>query len=420
MIRSVRTLRTSVVRPEVRVVLTLGIHAMSATVLAVLTARWLGPTDRGVLVTFIAASTFLMLIGSAGVPTGGRVLLATRLSLERYLSIARTLSLLHVVASATVGLGILWLSDALPDIVVAVLFVANAASQLYGYFQREGLHGFGFHATAISGELIWATVQIVLVAAAYLMADLNIDMACAAVLAGSVAQNLFLWRQIRRIRSAARPVVDRLTFADIVRFSSPAAIGVFCQAFAYRGDRLILATLATTAAVGIYSVAATMAEVVGLISLGVSQVVFRRMAVTGTGLWYKHIRNVAMLLTVCGCALMALASPYLVWHALGPAYQGAIGVSYALIAEMVPLASYNLDIAALSGLGRLASARRINVVGASILLTCCVVTVPFLNLWGATISTVAAYCVMALLARREIARSTSGRVSRRESDRTPA
>ncbi|MBP1817713.1 polysaccharide biosynthesis C-terminal domain-containing protein [Mycobacterium sp. OAE908] len=393
---------------------------MSATVLSVLTARWLGPTDRGVLVTFIAASTFLMLIGSVGVPTGGRVLLATRLSLDRYMSIARTLSVLHVVGSATVGLGILWLSDALPDTVVAVLFVANAASQLYGYFQREGLHGFGFHATAISGELIWATVQIVLVATMHLIAGLNIDMACAAVLAGSVAQNLFLWRQIRRIRSAAPPVVDRLTFADIVRFSSPAAIGVFCQAFAYRGDRLILATLATTAAVGIYSVAATMAEVVGLMSLGVSQVVFRRMAVTGTGLWYKHIRNVAMLLTVCGCAAMALASPYLVWHVLGPAYVGAISVSYALIAAMVPLASYNLDIAALSGLGRLASARRINVVGASILLICCVVTVPFLNLWGATISTVAAYCVMALLARREIARSTSGRVSRRESDRTPA
>jgi len=163
-----------------------------------------------------------------------------------------------------------------------------------------------------------------------------------------------------------------------------------------------------------------MAEVVGLISLGVSQVVFRRMAVTGTGLWYKHIRNVTILLTACGCAVMALASPYVVWHVLGPAYMGAISVSYVLIAAMVPLASYNLDIAALSGLGRLASARRINVVGASILLTCCVVTVPFLNLWGATISTVVAYCVMALLARREIARSTSGRVSRRESDRTPA
>jgi O-antigen/teichoic acid export membrane protein len=182
---------------------------------------------------------------------------------------------------------------------------------------------------------------------------------------------------------------------------------------------LILATLATTAAVGIYSVAATMAEVVGLISIGVSQVVFRRMAATGMGMWYRQIRNVTVLISVGGCVLMTLASPYVIWHVLGPAYEGAIGISYVLIAAMVPLTSYNLDIAALSGLGKLAIARRINVIGAGILLGCCVATIPFMGIWGATISTVAAYCVMAALARREIVRHTSGRVRRRESDRTP-
>jgi O-antigen/teichoic acid export membrane protein len=330
------------------------------------------------------------------------------------MSLARTLSLLHVVAAATVGLGILWLSDALPDLVVAILFVATAGSQLYGYFQREGVHGLGFHVTAISGELLSAMVQIVLVSMAYRGGELNIDVACASVLAGSVAQNLYLWRQIHRIRSGAPSVVDRLTFADIVRFSSPAATGVLCQAFAYRGDRLILAALTTTATVGIYSVAATMAEVVGLVSMGVSQIVFRRMASTGTGMWYARIRKVALLLSLCGCGLMAVASPYIVLDILGSAYQGAITISYVLIAATVPLASYNLDIAALSGLGKLQRARRINMIGAGILLACCVVTIPFIGVWGATISTVAAYVMMAALARREIARNTLGRPSTRD------
>jgi O-antigen/teichoic acid export membrane protein len=402
--RPVRALRVSVVRPEVRVVLTLGIQTISATVLAALTARWLGPADRGVLVTFIAASTFLMLIGCAGVPTGGRVLLASRLSVDRYMSIARTLSLLHLVLAATAGLGILWLSDALPDVEVAILFIATAVSQLFGYFQREGVHGLGFHVTAISGDLLSAIVQIVLVCLAYRIGELNIDAACATVLMGSVAQNLYLGKQIHRIRPTAPSVVDQQSFADIVRFSSPAAIGVFCQAFAYRGDRLVLAALATTAAVGIYSVAATIAEVVGLVSMGVSQIVFRRMAATGTGLWYARIRKTTLILTLCGCALMAAASPYIVSHILGPAYDAAIDVSYVLIAAIVPLASYNLDIAALSGLGALEAARRINMVGAGVLLGSCVLTIPFIGIWGATLSTVAAYCLMAVLARREVVR----------------
>ena len=406
MILSARALRRSVVRPEVRVVSTLGIQTASATVLAALTARWLGPSDRGVLVTFIVTSTFLMLVGSAGVPTGGRVLLAGRLSPGHYMAIARTLSLLHLAVAATVGLGILWLSNALPDLLVAVLFVATAGSQVYAYFQRELVHGLGFHVTAISGDLLSAVAQIILVCSAYLGGGLNIDAACGAVLVGSVTQNLYLYRQIHRIRSGAPSVVDQLTFTEIVRFSSPAAVGVFCQAFAYRGDRLLLAALTTTAAVGIYSVAAAMAEAVGLVSMGVSQIVFRRMASIGPGVWYAHIRKVTLLVALCACGLMALAAPYIVLDILGPAYEGAINIGYVLIAATLPLASYNMDIAALSGLGKLKSARRINMVGAGILLGCCLVTIPFMGVWGATISSVAAYIAMAVLARREIVRNT--------------
>ena len=163
--------------------------------------------------------------------------------------------------------------------------------------------------------------------------------------------------------------------------------------------------ITTTTAVGIYSVAGTLGELLGVISFGVSQVVFRRMASREMGTWYPRVRRVTLLLTMCSCVVMALAVPFIVLGVLGPDYRGAIQISYVLIAASLPFASYHLDVAALCGLGRLKSARRVNAVAAVFLLVCCVVTIPAMQAWGATISSTLTYCVMAVYARWEMARN---------------
>ena len=85
---------TAVRSTEAHVVVAIGVQSAAATLFAILTARWLGPSDRGVVVVLMTTSTFLMLVGSFGISTGSRVLLndSPPLGLTHYLKQARTLS----------------------------------------------------------------------------------------------------------------------------------------------------------------------------------------------------------------------------------------------------------------------------------------------------------------------------------------
>ena len=68
------------------------LQAGSSRLFAVLSARWLGPTDRGVLAVLLTLGSFLMWVGSLGYATSVRVLIALN-GLGMFRRVTRTAAL---------------------------------------------------------------------------------------------------------------------------------------------------------------------------------------------------------------------------------------------------------------------------------------------------------------------------------------
>jgi O-antigen/teichoic acid export membrane protein len=401
MIRLTSFIRKAAGTTETRVVIAVGVQAAAAVLFALLTARWLGPESRGAVVVFMTTSSFLMLVGSLGISTGSRVLLngSPPLGLNRYLRQARGMSVFHLVTASTVGLFALWKTGGMPTPWVGVIFVPFAAVQLFCYFQREALHGVGRHRSAMYGEVLTFSFAATAVIVLELTGQLNLVAVCLVMLAGALIQTVFLATRLHGEGARQSPPFASFSLRQLMRFSLPAMVTTLGQSFVIRGDRLILGLIAGAAPVGIYGASATFTEVLWLIPGAVGQVAFRRASVTGTRRAGATGRKITLIITaVAGLVLLALTRP-IVTLLLGPAYAEAVPLAYILIPATLPMASYQLDVAVLNGLGRLSYAGYTTTVGSAILLVGCFATIPSLGAFGAAWSSLVAYTAMAVLAR---------------------
>jgi O-antigen/teichoic acid export membrane protein len=130
-----------------------------------------------------------------------------------------------------------------------------------------------------------------------------------------------------------------------------------------RGDRLVLGALATSGAVGIYGVAASFTELLWLVPGGVAQIAFRRVSLRGSRAEYKRKRTLALLCTLCSGVALAFCAHWMIPLLLGYAYIEAVEITYLLIVASLPMASYQLDVAVLNGLGRLKYAGATTTIG---------------------------------------------------------
>lgn len=408
-----RTLRSS----EASVIVAMGFMAASASIFAVLTSRWLGPSDRGIIVVTATTGSLLMLVGSLGVSTGGRVLLARTpaLPLSRYLSVAAALTSAHVVTAAVLGLAVLWLTKSLDDPLTGIIFVPYAVLMLASYLLRECLHGLGRHTTAVRGDIATTATQTLLILAAAPLGLVSLRLALVAMFVGQGVQVLLHLASLRgerrtKVNLVGTEPVDQ-SWQAVLRFSLPAIPVLFGQAFVIRGDRLILGAMSTPAAVGIYGVAATFTELLWLISSGVGQIAFKRSTQTSSGRSSERRRRYALAVTAVGCVALSLAAPALVPFLLGDAFRDSVPIVWVLSAAALPMASYQIDIAVINGLGQMKRAALITSAGSMTLVALCFALIPLLGAMGAAYSSTVAYSVLAVVARVEVRRyySSHGR-----------
>jgi O-antigen/teichoic acid export membrane protein len=397
---------TAVRTTEAHVVVAMGVQGLAGVLFALLTARWLGPADRGAVVVLMTTSTMLMLVGSFGISTGSRILLndSPPLGLTGYLRQARVLSLFHLVTSSTLGLFVLARTGGLPTLWVGILFVPFAALHLLCYFQREALHGIGRHRSAMYGDVLSFTLQTVAVLILHATDRLTLVAVCVVVLGGALVQAAYLGTRLRL--AGQIPPLAHFSIRQLMRYSLPALITTLGQAFVIRGDRLLLGLIAGAAPVGIYGTAASFTEGLWLVPGAVAQVAFRRASVTGTRRAGAGARRVTMLITAAACLVLAAFTQPVFTLLLGPAYSEAVGLAYILIAASLPMASYQLDVAVLNGLGRLSRSGQATTLGSVVLIAGCLMTIPTYGVYGAAWSSFAAYLAMAMLARWHLHRES--------------
>lgn len=374
---------------------------------ALLSARWLGPQDRGDLVLATTVATLLLLVGSLGAGNASRVVLAEPgrwWTWTRYVQLSAVLVLPHVLLSATVGLFVL--SRLIPlDTAVAVAFVVYSGPALAAHLLREGLHGLGRHRTSLGIAVGNACGQLALIAGAHALGVLS---ATVALYSFALCNALSIVVQVVIGRAADGSDRQRSPVAagewwqrgrGFVGFSLFALVAALGQAFVVNGDRLVLGASASSAQVGIYSAASSLASVTYVAPVALTALLTRRVAASGSlDAWRRMVRPVLALTTVIAVGVAVLG-----WFAvpvlLGEEFTSARTVLPILCAAGIPYASYHLDSAACAGLRDLRTGAWGALLGCGVLVVATAVGFQVRGTAGIAYGVLLAYGVMAVLVR---------------------
>ena len=386
--------------------------ALLMGIFAIVTGRALGPSDRGIVVIFMTLSSMLMVLGSFGTNTFARVHLVStsaRLALDEYLGLIGALAAAQLAISVILGGLAIWATNSLPNLAVLLLLVVCSVLNVVSYLLRDGLYAFGHNGRASRGDPIGAAIQLFLVLAIWAAAGLTLDRALLSIVAGQACCAGYLIIQFRRVHL---PLAISFSFRSClrqIRGGLPALITNLGQSFIFRIDRLLLGFLATTAAVGTYSVAVTMTETLLLIPISIGQAMFHRLASGRMQLAaMRRLRLISLTISTAGAAILGVVSPWVIDLLFGPDYHSAVAPLRILLVGAVAIGSYLVDVACINAVGRLGSAARLTLLGFIVVGVFDLVLIPAYAMNGAALASAFGYVVMAVAAAIRLHRVTAG------------
>jgi O-antigen/teichoic acid export membrane protein len=326
---------------------------VAAGVLAVVVARALGPDGLGVLsVLFLFPVVGTLIVGGAlglanvylgaGRPAargalltnsllaaglGGAVLAAATFAVldltgARFGATRHELAVALAVVPVTTGAKL-----------VAALVLATERSRAYGVASASG--------------------QVLLVPStlgAFALLDTSI---LAVVYAFVASEALALLASLALL--GVRPALpSRLLFEESLRYGLRGVAGNLLQFLNYRLDFFLVSTLRGSSAVGIYSAAVSLAELLWKIPIAASTVLFPRVAAEASGgeEFTARVSRMALAATAAAGALLAVTGYPLVLLFFGRDFGGAYLPLLLLLPGVVALASANVLASDFAGRGR--------------------------------------------------------------------
>jgi O-antigen/teichoic acid export membrane protein len=376
---------------------------------AIVTARVLGPANRGVLVIFVTLSSLLMLVGSLGTNTAARVRLVgppeRRLALADYLGLSAALLLAQAVVAAVLGVLVLGATGGPAGGYVLAAFALYSVLNLACTFLRDGLYAYGHTGSASRADAVGAAIQLLTAAVLFAVWHGRLVLALVAVLAGAAAELGYLAQRYRAHSLSLLPRLRPGAWRADIGAGLPAVLAHLGQAMTVRFDRILLGVLASTTAVGVYSVAATLTETLWLVPGAIAQVAFHRVASGRTPVRrLRRIRLANLGLAVLGGILLALAAPVLVRLLFGQTFRDAVPATRVLLIAAVAIACYQVDITCVLASNGLRAASVVTSTGFAAVLLGDLALIPRFGMMGAAWASVAGYGLMAVLAQRTLAR----------------
>lgn len=360
-------------------------------------ARWLGPTDRGLLGVITSVSNLALALGSVGLPMAVWYF-ASRAN-ARYGDLLGN-TFLYAGLLAVVFGGGFWLfsgelSDHLSDgrggpawilggFIVAIIFLDYTThNQLLGRL-RFGL----VNLLVVLSKIAYVACVVVLVG----VLDLGVSGALIAVAAGSA---LVTAGSTWVILGWARPGIDRLLFRRLLRYGSRIQVGSIFQLLNYRLDVVILQFYVPLASVGYYVVAQTLAELVLTLARAFQGSVLplvshyegdeRQNVTTRDSLRHHGVLAFVALL------LNAVFAPLVIIFAYGAVYEPAIVPLLILLPGMWFVGSATVAMGDLSGRGRPGVASALSGVAVLVTVILDLLLIPPFGVVGAAVASLVAY-----------------------------
>jgi O-antigen/teichoic acid export membrane protein len=384
----------------------------------IVTARELGPGDRGILALLITTTSLTALLTGLGTNVAVRVAFPRTLPqgfgayarLSAFLGAAGVPVLVAVgaVLSAVAGLGV-----TLPETLALLLplgITAYASSQSLDLLNAAGRSSaaaaVNAAGTAITLLVLWLTW----------FADLGVS---AAVIAYSIG---YLVRSVLSVGLTHRHRLLTPRGADAAGLLSSGwrFMGLnLGQATTYRVNQYVLSGFRGSLSVGIYAVATTPAALIEVVSNSIGQVAFRD-AAHGRLTRRAAIAFVAVAvgLTAAYGVILWWVSPWLIPLVFGPGFEPSVGLVGVLALSEVALAPYLVISRITAGLGFASAAGASGVVSLVTMVGLSFLWVPEWGAPGAAWASVVTYSVMSIWAvvGLAISRRRASRFSRMVED----
>jgi O-antigen/teichoic acid export membrane protein len=373
-------------------------------------ARWLGPSDRGLLGIMSSAVELGMAVGSLGLPFAV-MYYASRVDPPTRQLLGNSLAYGMVLAVAAVSGAWLFqepLADALGHgrggdawiLVGALLPITfldwTTHNQLLGQLR------FGLFNVLVVASKVAALVAIVVLVGAL---DLGV---AGGLLATGAASLVIMLGALRAILRAGAPRLDRRLLRKMLRYGRRVQFGSVFQIANARLDVLILQFFQPLSQVGYYVVAQTMAELVLVLGRSFQSSVLplvaryegqERQALT-TASSLRHHGILAVGATLANAAIGFL----LIVFAYGPSFHPALLPMFIILPGMWFLSTATVVAGDLRGRGRPGMSSALAGGAVAVTLVLDLALIPPLGVPGAAIASLVAYTVFGISSLLVVAR----------------
>lgn len=387
-----------------------------AALVAILTARQLGPSGRGVLVLLLTLASFASLLGSLGLNLAARIHLVSdvkRIDSRDYFGLSTVLTGAQVILCTAVGALLLPVVDVRLSAPQLLLFGILAGSILAPFLLNAAINAFGFTTRAAAVDAAGTVVQLVLALALLTIGQRRVDMYVAAMIGGNLVQIVLGVGALRAAGISMRPTYQWTRWTSVVRTGLPGIVVDLSSTLTFRLDRYLIGLFLNPAAVGVYSVAATAPELLRLPALAMGQPIFHRLASKSARVEdFARTRALCLLVTAALAAGAFVAAPFVINAFFGSEYRDAVTPLRVLLLAEFGMTLFYIDGASLAAAySRLGDAAAAAVSGCVVVVIADLILIPSHGVVGAAWGSVVAYSVTGLVAHgilRHRLRATSG------------
>lgn len=364
--------------------------SVSAGASALITARAVGADGRGVLVILVTSVAVGVVIGTLGVNLAGRTILSTeegRGSTGTFLLLGVLQGVLGALALALFLILVLPLF--MPHLGKGLVLTASiqAAVTIVAVFGVDTLYAHGLPRLASLMELTGPTLQLIGLTLIYASGTASVFAYAAGLAAGSALQSfatmgVVAWKlDFRNLRSPSR--AEAKTLLKLGLQANPASIS---QILSTRVDRYVIGGMLGPSAVGVYSVAATITELLFLPAQAYSRVIWKDVAsghADRSDLARLLGRSLAWLIPLA--VLLVLVSPVLA-NLFGPEFGDVPDLVLLLAPGALAICVIKIGTTVLSALSDFSWVSRLSFVGLALLLVSDVVLIQLGGLIGAALA----------------------------------
>lgn len=376
-------------------------------VTGIVTARVLGPSGRGQLAVALLIPTALVLLVGLGSTISNVYFIGSgRLSVGEMTSNSAAFvlcgsavaAILLIILHVTGGLGIVL--PRLPLRYIAVAFVVLPLALLSNAL-NAAVRGLQLMRRAALVDALQGAASLMATLVALLVVHAAVLGAIVAAACGPAVSSLAAVYVLRPMGLSLRPRVRGNVSRQVLSFGLRGDLANLTQFFSYRLDSFLVNALVSSAALGIYSVATRLAELLWLLPGAVSTVVLSRATTRSASELNRTTPRLfgrTTALVLMGALVIAMLSGVAVPVLYGSAFSAATVPLLLLLPGVVMLGGATVLTNELAGRGHPGYNTINSITGLLVTIALDVVLIPRLGIRGAAIASTSAYGVNSVLA----------------------